>query len=111
MGVKAECFSFCYRAGERNVWADMFSRWVVVPNNKISSVKVKAVLLAPITPGLDEVLDWPSLSDIKESQSTARDIPPKLVEERNGIVQDKKVCIGYLHKTSCCVFGLWCPVI
>ena len=51
--------------GERNIWADMLTRWAVKPRNKVSAIlPINALLLAPISPSLDPALGWPSRSDI-----------------------------------------------
>ena len=51
-------------AGERNVWADMLTRWAVQPRNKVSVLSLKSVMYAPINSGLDPELDWPTRDDI-----------------------------------------------
>lgn len=40
--------------GEKNVWADMVTRWTVRSPRNASA---KSLLLAPISPGLDSKLD------------------------------------------------------
>lgn len=67
-------------SGDRNVWADMLTRWAVKPNNTLSSKRVaifKSLMFAPINPGIDKKLDWPSISEVIESQKKSKLIPTK----------------------------------
>ena len=41
-------------SGEDNVWADMLSRWAVRAERKVRLIRVKMLLVAPITPHLEE---------------------------------------------------------
>ena len=82
-------------AGERNVWADMLSRWAVRANRKICAIRVMSLLLAPITPSLDEILDWPTRADIGRSQRSGQQKRrPVRFKRQEGIFQDEKVVFG-----------------
>ena len=66
--------------GDQNVWVDMLTRWAVNPVQRITSSntpRAKALMVAPINPGVDSKLDWPNIEDIKEAQSSANEAPPK----------------------------------
>lgn len=74
--------------GESKIWADMLTRWVVKATSKVVTLKnvsLKALLPAPVTPGLDGIFDWPSLTDIKNSQSNAKSKPPPRFHIRDGL--------------------------
>ena len=78
-------------AGERNVWADMLTRWAVQPKAKVSAeLAMKALMLAPINPGLDPKLDWPCLDDIIESQESSAEDPPSNVKKTESGWKDDK---------------------
>ena len=77
-------------AGERNVWADMFSRWAVQLNRKLSALKLNSLLVAPITPSIDSRLDRPKAADIITSQAKRHEQPPSRFEKVNDIWQDKR---------------------
>ena len=77
-------------AGESNVWADMFSRWAVQPNRKLSALKLNSLLVAPINPSLDSILDWQKADDIIKSQAKRHEQPPSRFEKVNDIWQDNR---------------------
>lgn len=81
--------------GEKNVWADMLTRWAASPNHIVSNSKVvalKSLLLAPISPGLEEGLDWPSMQDIRKSQETSKEnAPQRFVSSNQGLVDKNGV--------------------
>ena len=76
-------------AGEKNVWADMLTRWGSCPKSSAHNTSVKSLLLAPITPSLDESLDWPSLADIQTAQAKNDVQPPKSFSRRDGTIQNQ----------------------
>ena len=78
-------------SGERNVWADMLTRWAVKPRDKVGiGYHVKALMYAPITLSLDEELDWPVRDEIINSQELAQEEPPKSFRKTgNGWVDDE----------------------
>ena len=91
-------------AVERNVWADMLTRLAVKPNNKIISIKAfKSLMFAPINPGMDPNLDWPSRDDIIESQKSAYERSPNTFKIMGSIWVDHNERLwipndGYLLK-------------
>ena len=55
--------------GERNVWADMLTRWAVEsPPMGVKSWKISRLLTAPINPSVVEEFDQPSKADIIAAQ-------------------------------------------
>ena len=79
--IKLSAFRYVveHLPGDRNVWADMLTRWAVSPRKLISSsrtAKIKTLMMAPINPGLDPSMDWPSHKDIIESQKSTKEKPP-----------------------------------
>lgn len=53
----------------------MLTRWAVQPMSTISALSVKSVMYAPVNPGLDPKLDWPSCDEIIASQESSREKP------------------------------------
>lgn len=76
-------------AGEKNVWADMLTRWGSSPTSSTRSTSVKSLLLAPITPSLDDSLDWPSLADIQTAQARSKLLAPQSFTKKEGVTQNK----------------------
>ncbi len=79
--IKLSAFRYVveHLPGERNVWADMLTRWAVCPNSSINVKKVgrlKSLMMSPINPGLDPELDWPNLNEVISSQKNAQESPP-----------------------------------
>lgn len=67
--LSAFCYVIEHIPSEKNVWADMLTRWVVQPRNKVKpSGSIKALMSAPINNGLDHKFDWPVRDDIVASQ-------------------------------------------
>ena len=66
-------------AGERNVWADMLTRWAVKTPDavKAKTVAAKVMLLSPIQPGTDKAFDMPTEQDLREAQRKAKEKAPK----------------------------------
>jgi len=94
--IKLSAFRYIveHLPGERNVWADMLTRWAVQPRTSVNAKRVaaiKSLILAPVNPSLDKTLDWPSLADIKASQKKSKEKPPRRFQESNGIIQYKDV--------------------
>lgn len=81
--------------GERNVWADMLTRWAVRPSNAIksvpSSLRLKSLMVAPINPGLDSKLDWPTMKEIAASQNRSNTEPPRNFKNIDGILKNGNV--------------------
>ena len=79
--------------GERNVWADMLTRWAVSSNRSINAAKVikaKSLMYAPINPGIDNTMDWPSFGDIVKSQSKTKELPASsFTNTEQGIKNEK----------------------
>ena len=82
-------------SGDRNVCAYMLIRWAVQPKRHANVKRVaaiKSLLLAPVNPGLDKRLDWPSLHDITSSQEKSTETPPKgFTKIGRGLVKNKDV--------------------
>lgn len=89
--LKLSAFQFEYIPRERNLWADMLTRWAVKPRDKISAnTAIKALVLDPINPGIDPELEWLSLDDIVDSQNESKENPPKqFTKTKIGRVYDK----------------------
>lgn len=54
---------------ENYTWVDMLSRWAVEPKKTVESFnsgRVRALMVTPINPTIDEELDWPSRKAIIE---------------------------------------------
>lgn len=48
--------------GDRNVWADLLTRWAVQPRSTIGSrLQRSRLMVAPINPGLQAEYDWSSI--------------------------------------------------
>lgn len=67
--------------GERNVWADMLTRWAVGTNSGIRALEhqpaITSLMIAPVNPRIYTRLDWPSLQDITMAQEKSKTIPHK----------------------------------
>lgn len=66
---------------ERNVWADILTRWAIMPIKEIKvsrkSIGSKSLMIAPINPRVDERLDWTNMEDVIASQRRSSLQPPK----------------------------------
>lgn len=74
--------------GERNVWADMLTRWAVSPKHKVNAKQlpsIKSLIVAPISPGLNAHCDWPSRAEIKEAQRRADSKPGVSFRQTQGL--------------------------
>ena len=95
--VKLSAFIYVieHLGGELNVWADLFTRWTVRDRDsvRVSKLrKLKALMLAPISPHLDATLDWPRRVDIMSSQSKTNEVPRKIFEGQNVVlISEEKV--------------------
>lgn len=79
--------------GEKNVWADMLTRWAVKECSAIKPYKnssLKALLVCPINPSLNSELDWPTRQCIMKSQFSSNEEPPKPFSEVDGVRQNEK---------------------
>jgi len=76
--------------GKRNVWAEILTRWAIRPRDRVSTVKLARLMLAPITPSEDEDYDWPIRDDIIKSQngSGRTEIYPSRFCRTDGVIQD-----------------------
>ena len=84
--IKLSAFRYIieHLPGEKNVWADMLTRWAVAPKSTINSnrvAKLKSLMMAPINPGSNPELDWPSLEEIVKAQNSAKESPPPSFEQ------------------------------
>lgn len=64
-------------AGERNVWADILTRWAVKPRSKVSSLKIAGLMYAPINASCSEEYDWPTYQDFQNACTSTSEEPPK----------------------------------
>jgi RNase H-like domain found in reverse transcriptase/Reverse transcriptase (RNA-dependent DNA polymerase)/Integrase core domain/Integrase zinc binding domain len=55
-------------AGPDNVWSDMLTRWA----SPTPVAKVSMLMLAPVSPNMDPTFEWPTASEIRLIQDTAR---------------------------------------
>lgn len=79
--------------GERNVWADMLTRWAVQTNNQIKPstiVSVKSLMVAPINPSLHREYDWPTLIEIEKSQKKSGTKPSNRFKIKNQVYRDNR---------------------
>lgn len=79
--IKLSAFRYVieHLSGDQNVWADMLTRWAVQPSTRINSIRVgriKSLMMAPVNPGVDAELDWPTLDDVIASQKATANTPP-----------------------------------
>ena len=74
-------------AGERNVWADMLTRWAVAPHSEVQANKivVKSLLLALINPELKDATDAPSEEDLRAAQAKTKCKPPAKCRQVDGL--------------------------
>ena len=82
---------------------DMLTRWAVQTNQSVPAAKVlqaKSLICAPINPSIDSKLDWPSLSDIKKSQASAKVKPPKSFNQTDEGLKIQTVRVGFLQKMT-----------
>ena len=80
-------------AGERNVWADMLTRWAVKPHADVqaATAAVKSLaLVAPVNPGYDASYDQPDLKAIQNSQQDTKDTPPEGCTSVDGLWRSSK---------------------
>ena len=89
--VKLSTFRYVieHLAGDRNVWADMLTRWAVQERNIVRVSKLqtlKSLMLAPISPHLDAKLDWPRREDIMKAQAKTTEVPDKAFRNQNNFL-------------------------
>ena len=83
-------------AGDKNVWADMLTRWAVKPHAKVSAGKLARLMLAPIkligasglNPSLNEEYDWPTRECVSKRKRVSSLKAPRGFNKRAGIYQD-----------------------
>ncbi len=80
---------------ERNIWADMLTRWAVNHKQSVSAIKVvksDSLMCAPINPDIDKTLDWPTMTDIMLVQQSTEEEPPKSFRNTDdGVKNDKDI--------------------
>lgn len=79
-------------AGNQNVWADMLTRWAAKPRNEVKAKRVpgiKSLLIAPVSPAMDEMLEWQKMADIRAAQGKSAFKPKKGFFKKEGIWQNK----------------------
>lgn len=93
--IKLSAFRYVieHLPGEENVWADMLTRWAVQdPTSKKAhhAKRLKALIVSPISPGLDARLDWPKRQDIILSQRNSAAKPKERFRVQNGCLMDNR---------------------
>ena len=88
--IKLSAFRYVveHLPGERNVWADMLTRWAVYPKSSVCTDKVgrlKSLMMCPINPGLSEEFDWPTCKEIIASQTNAQESVPSSYRKKDEI--------------------------
>ena len=83
-------------AGDKNVWADMLTRWAVKLRTKVSSRKISRLMLAPVNPSLNKEYDWPTRDCIDRSLRLSSLKAPRSFKKKDGIYQDGRDVFGYL---------------
>ena len=93
---------FCYVVEhlprEHSVWADMLTRWAVSPKRKVEAAKVlhaKSLMCAPISLETDPKLDWPTINDIKKSQTFSNQVPPNRFGKQKKYSKIVRTLLGY----------------
>ena len=89
-------------AGERNVWADMLTRWAVrtADTVKAKSVAAKALMLSPIQPGTDKAFDMPTGKDLRDAQKKSKTKPPEECNKVDGLWQTSKGAVWIPEQDS-----------
>eukprot|EP00737_Agarophyton_chilense_P004166 gb/GEZJ01005113.1/.p1 GENE.gb/GEZJ01005113.1/~~gb/GEZJ01005113.1/.p1 ORF type:complete len:487 (-),score=31.61 gb/GEZJ01005113.1/:1533-2993(-) len=73
-------------SGEKNVWADMLTRWAVQSTRTVAPSRIgriSALMVTPISPSINEHFDWPTEKDIISSQTIHAAKAPKTLSEEN----------------------------
>lgn len=73
--------------GERNVWADMLTRWAVKPRDRVKVSKLGRLMYAPITPSSQDQYDWPNRRALQESQERSREEPNRDIRFKDGLLR------------------------
>ena len=77
-------------SGDKNVWADMLTRWAAPSNQTVCSMRIKSMIFAPISPHLETTYDWPKMRDVRESQQASSEAAPRRFTQQNGLYIDSK---------------------
>ena len=93
--IKLSAFRYVieHMPGERNVWTDNLTRWAVEPARAVSpkgNVSLKALMIAPISPALDEKLEWPNPNDIIKSQALSKCQPGTGFTKKRGLLTNDR---------------------
>ena len=92
--IKLSAFRYVveHLPGQRNVWADMLTRWAVYPKSSVAIDKagrLKSLMVSPINPGLNPELDWPSREEILVSQENySQSVPSSYRQTCEGWVNE-----------------------
>jgi len=76
-------------SGERNIWADILTRWAVSPCARAKRLRVASLFLARISPSLSEEFDSLRRAELVACQKTAGEIPPAKFKTVDGLYQDR----------------------
>jgi len=76
--------------GDRNVWADILTRWGVKPCGSVNTAKIAKLMYAPICPSASEKYDWPKMEDVARSQQESSETAPRRFRLQEGILQDSR---------------------
>lgn len=77
--------------GEDNIWSDLLSRWGNGNNKKSNDQSIKSVYIpktAIIDPLRDSTFEWPTITDIKNSQKKYK-VNPKLTKKDQFIISNE----------------------
>lgn len=76
-----------FLSGERNVWADLLTRWAAPSSEYKAKI---AVMYAPVNPSGNIEYDWPTRSDLVKCQNDSKSKRPKDYSIIDGLVLDPK---------------------
>ena len=76
-------------ARDRNVWADILTRWAVRPNVSSKRLRISRLLVAPMSPSLSEEYDWPCRDGLISTQGSANETYPSQFSKIYGLLQDE----------------------
>lgn len=77
-------FEIEHVAGEKNVLADLLTRWAVQPSDTIRcGIGIRRLLLSTINPSIHQEYDWPSMEQISSSQENQSKKPKNVSRSTN----------------------------
>ena len=76
-------------AGDRNVLADILTRFAGRPNVSQKRLLISRLLVAPMSPSLSEEYDWPCRDDLISTQGKSNETHPNKFSNFDGLLQDE----------------------